>query len=71
MNLTDKWRVVARILFVIVVLAAVAGWAFFDRDPAELSGVIGWLTAAVATGEAAHVGKRATYKRDHHENTPR
>lgn len=70
MNLTDKWRVVARVLFVIVVLAAVLGW-FFDKDPAKLSGVIGWLTAAVATGEAAHLGKRATYRSDHHENPAR
>ncbi len=68
MNLTDKWRVVARVLFVVAVLAALGGWAFFARDPAQLSAVIGWLTAAVASGEAAAVGKRATYRPDHHDN---
>ena len=67
MNLTDKWRIVARVLWVVGVLAAIGGW-FMGLDPKELSSVIGWLTAAVGTGELAMVGKRATYKVDHHDN---
>lgn len=66
--MTDHWRMVARLLFVMTVLAALFSWLFFDRDPAQLSSVIGWLTAAVVSGEAANIGKRATYKSDHHEN---
>ena len=52
MNLTDKGRVAARVAFFLVVVAAVFGW-FLDKNPAELSSVIGWLTAAVLGGEAA------------------
>lgn len=62
MSVTTKLRCVFTILWVVAVLAALAGWAFLDKDPAQLAPVIGWITAAVATGEASNVGKRATFK---------
>lgn len=62
MNQTAKLRWIFSILWVVAVSAALAGWAFFDKDPAQLAPVIGWITAAVATGEASNIGKRATFK---------
>ena len=62
MSHTTKLRWVFSTLWVVAVLAAVAGWAFLDKDPAQLAPVIGWITAAVAAGEASNVGKRATFK---------
>lgn len=63
MNLTDKGRIAARYAFFAVVACAVVGW-FLDKDPSKLSGVIGWLAAAMAVGEGSNVGKRATFKKD-------
>lgn len=64
MSNTDRFRAVATTLFFLVVVVAVVGWAWLERDPSQLSPVIGWLTAAVATGEFANVGKRATFKKE-------
>ena len=64
MNITTKLRCVFTTLWVVAVLAALAGWVFLDKDPAQLAPVIGWITAAVATGEASNVGKRATFNGD-------
>lgn len=55
-----------KVLFAGVVIAAVVGW-FMDKDPAQLGPVIAWLTGALAIGEGANIGKRATYRPDHHE----
>lgn len=66
MNQTDKFRVAVKVLFAVVVLAAVVGF-FLDKDPAKLSPVIAWCTGALAIGEGANIGKRATYRPDHHE----
>ena len=62
MSQTTKLRWVFSVLWVAAVSAALVGWAFFNRDPAQLAPVIGWITAAVATGEASNIGKRATFK---------
>jgi hypothetical protein len=37
-------------------------------DISALNTVIGWLVAAGVVGEGANIGKRATYRSDHHEN---
>ena len=65
-NLTDRFRKLAWALWVLCVLAAIAGW-FLDKDPSKLAPVIAWVTAAAAAGEGANIGKRATYRPDHHE----
>ena len=62
MSQTTKLRWVFSTLWVVSVVVALIGWTFFDRDPAQLAPVIGWITAAVATGEASNIGKRATFK---------
>jgi hypothetical protein len=48
----------------ITVLGALAGWAFFDRDPSKLMVVFGALTSSQVGLEAAMVGKRATFKKE-------
>ena len=60
MNTTAKLRVVFALLLVTVTITAVVGW-LLGKDPGALSPVIGWVTAAVAAGEASNVGKRATF----------
>lgn len=64
---TDAFRVTVKVLFAIVVLAAVVGF-FMDKDPNKLGPVISWCTGALALGEASNIGKRITYRPDHHEN---
>ncbi len=64
MSNTTRLRWVFSTLWVVAVLTALAGWAFLDKDPAQLAPVIGWITAAVATGEASNIGKRATFKQE-------
>lgn len=64
MSNTDKFRLLFVSLWVLTVLCALVGWMFFAKDPAQLAPVIGWVTAGVFTGEAANVGKRATWKRE-------
>lgn len=66
MNKTDRFRLVVKVLFAGVIIAAVVGW-FMDKDPAKLAPVIAWCTGALAIGEGANIGKRATYRSDHHE----
>ena len=68
-NLTGKFRVVAWFLWSGTVVAGVVGW-FLGKQPVDLAPVIGWVTGALAIGEGANVGKRATYKREHHEISP-
>ena len=63
MSHTTKLRTVFSLLLASVVIAAVVGW-FMDKDPANLTGVMGWVTGAVAAGEASNVGKRATFKQE-------
>jgi hypothetical protein len=66
MSRTDWFRVVVKVLFALVIVAAVAGW-WADKDPSKLSPVIAWCTGALAIGEGANLGKRMTYNKDHHE----
>lgn len=42
------------------------GW-FLDKDPSQLGPVMAWVTGAVAAGEAANIGKRATFKKEAHD----
>lgn len=63
MNVTNRLRAVFSIIWVLVVISAAVGW-WFGKDPANLAPVIGWITAAVFTGEASNVGKRATFKKE-------
>ena len=63
MSVTTRLRVVFSSLLVGVVLAAVVGW-FLGKDPSQLGPVMAWIAAAVAAGEAANVGKRATFKKE-------
>ncbi len=63
MNTTGKLRIVFALLLVVVTLTATVGW-FMEKDPGQLAPVIGWITAAVAAGEASNVGKRATFKQE-------
>lgn len=60
-DLTGKLRIGGAVLFALVVLAGLVGWLFFDRDPNQLLGLVGPLTAVIGIGEASNVGKRATY----------
>lgn len=64
--LTDRFRKIAWAVWVLAIAAAVVGW-WLGKDPSELAPVIGWITAGPFAAEAANVGKRATYKRDHHD----
>lgn len=64
MSHTTKLRWVFSTLWVVAVLTALAGWAFLGKDPAQLAPVIGWITAAVAAGEASNIGKRASWKKE-------
>lgn len=61
-NWTTRFRIAAQGLFIVEVLAATIGWLFFALDPAMLAPVVGWVAMAIGVGEAANVGKRATYK---------
>ena len=63
MSVTNRLRIVFSCIWVLTVIAVVVGW-WFGKDPAQLAPVIGWLTAAVAAGEASNVGKRATFKQE-------
>ncbi len=60
MNTTDRFRWLGWVLWTILVIAALAGWLWFDRDPSQLAPVLGWVTGAVGIGEASNLGKRAT-----------
>lgn len=61
MSTTDCYRIVAWTLVSLTVLAALAGWLFFELDPGDLPG---WIVTLPAIGEGANVGKRATWKRE-------
>lgn len=64
MSTTDKGRWLFRILFVVVVLVALAGWVFYGRDPSQLNMIMGWITGLNVAGEGANIGKRWTFKKD-------
>jgi len=59
-DLTSKMRLLYGALFTVVVLTGLAGW-FLGRDPTQLVGILSAVTLAAGIGEAAGVGKRATY----------
>ena len=63
MNQTNRLRMM---LWVVWFAATVSGIVAFwlDKDPAKLTPVLGWVTGALAVGEAANVGKRATFNID-------
>lgn len=62
-SVTDRFRTVFVLLFLLAVLVSLAGW-LQGRDPSTLAPVLGWLTAAVGIGEGANIGKRATWKQE-------
>ncbi len=61
-SVTDRVRHTFLSLIVLTVLAALAGWIFYDRDPAKLAPILGFLVVGAGVGEASNVGKRATFK---------
>lgn len=63
-GLNAKLRAWNMVFLGITVLGALAGWAFFDRDPSKLMVVFGALTSSQVGLEAAMVGKRATFKKE-------
>lgn len=65
--MTDSFRSIIRWLFAGTIMLAWIGWAF-EMDIGSLNTVIGWLVAAGVVGEGANIGKRVTYRSDHHEN---
>ena len=60
MSATDRVRVVSWTLISLVVMAALAGWLVWGRDPSSLA----WLVAVPGIAEGSAVGKRATYKKE-------
>ena len=60
MNTTDRYRAIAWTLVALVILVGLAGWIGWGRDPSSLA----WMVGPAFIGEAANVGKRATFKRD-------
>lgn len=60
MSGTDRVRVVAWTLTSAIVLAALIGWLFYERDPTPLLG----FAAIPGIAEGSAVGKRATWKRE-------
>lgn len=67
MNLTDKIRVANWTLFALAVIATVVAWFVFGKEPSSMVGILGVIAGGGAIGEFANVGKRLSYKRDHHE----
>lgn len=61
MNVTTQFRIVFVGLFVLTGLVALIGW-MVGRDPSQLIGILGIEAGAIGVGEAANVGKRATWK---------
>lgn len=66
----DKYRKAAWGLWAMMVVIAGIGWLLLDRDPAAMTGIIAAVGAGPLIAEGANVGKRATYRRDHHELPP-
>lgn len=64
MSTTDRFRRIARWLFVLTILVALGGWLIYDRDPGALGGILTAVVTAAGIGEMANIGKRATYKRE-------
>ena len=61
MSYTTKFRVLFAALFTVSVIVALVGW-MLDKDPTQLTGLIGMCVGAIGFGEASNVGKRATFK---------
>jgi len=61
---TTRFRVVFVSLFVIEVLVTLLGWAWFERDPAQLDGLLMFTAGVIGVGEGSNIGKRATWKRE-------
>jgi hypothetical protein len=47
-----------------VMIGAMVGWLFFDKDPNQLVGILGTLGVSTVGLEAGNVGKRATFKKE-------
>lgn len=56
-----KWNMY---MLSLIVLGAMVGWLFLDKDPNQLMGILGTLGFTTASLEAGNVGKRATFKKE-------
>ena len=62
--MNQKLRLWNMRILTFVIIAAVIGWLFLDKDPNMLVGILGTLGVTTVGLEGANVGKRATFKKE-------